>query len=47
MKVLERLGMRFERQGQLQGLDALFYTLDAVALKLQTDGRLEGDRSER
>ncbi len=26
--VLERLGMRFERQGQLDGLDTLFFTLD-------------------
>ncbi len=28
VKVLERLGMRFERQGQLDGLDTLFFTLD-------------------
>ena len=33
VKVLERLGMRFERQGRLQGLDTLFFTLDAADLK--------------
>ena len=33
VKVLERLGMRFERQGRLQGLDTLFFTLDAADLE--------------
>ena len=31
--VLERLGMRFERQGQLDGPDTLFFTLDRGQLK--------------
>ncbi len=35
--VLERLGMRFERQGQLQGLDALFFTLASGDLLRSTD----------
>ncbi len=39
VKVLERLGMRFERQGRLQGLDTLFFTLERVDLLRSADDR--------
>ena len=32
VRVLERLGMRFERQGRLQGLETLFFKLDPADL---------------
>ena len=32
VRVLERLGMRFERQGRLEGLDTLFFALDPADL---------------
>ncbi len=33
MQMLERLGIRFERQGKLQVLDTLFFTIDTADLE--------------
>ena len=39
VKVLKRLGMRFERQGRLHGHDTVFFVLERLDLPLSADDR--------